>query len=63
MVFAKRSLVVLALAVSVSFTASAFNTGALVRNTANNALKGNNQAPVFGRYVFRRAQCRISHRS
>lgn len=49
MVFAKRSLVVLALAVSVSFTASAFNTGALVRNTANNALKGNKQAPVFGR--------------
>jgi len=48
-VFAKRSLVVLALAVSVSFTASAFNTGALVRSAANNALKGNKQAPVFGR--------------
>lgn len=49
MTFAKRSLVVLALAVSVSYSASAFNPGAFVRNTAGNALTGNKQAPVFGR--------------
>lgn len=51
MTFAKRSLVVLALAVSVSYSASAFNPGAFVRNTAGNTLTGNKQAPVFGRYV------------
>jgi len=49
MTFAKRSLVVLALAVSVSYSASAFNPGAFVRNTAGNALTGNQKVPVFGR--------------
>jgi len=49
MAFAKRSLVVLALAVSVSYSASAFNTGALVRNVAGNALLGNKQLPVLKR--------------
>ena len=54
MTFAKKFLVVLALAVSVSFSASAFNPGAFVRNSAGKALLGNKQPPVFGRYVERR---------
>ena len=49
MTFAKRSLVVLALAVSVSYSASAFNPGAFVRNTGGKALLGNKQPPTFGR--------------
>ena len=49
--FAKSSLVLLALAVSVSYSASAFNPGTFVRNTAGNGVTGNKHAPVFGRYV------------
>jgi len=53
MTFAKRSLVVLALALSVSYSASAFNPGALVRNAAGNGLAGKTQAPLFGRSEVR----------
>ena len=49
MAFAKRSLVVLALAVSVSYSASAFNTGAFVRNAAGNALLGGKQPQLLKR--------------
>lgn len=49
MAIAKRSLVVLALAVSVSYSASAFNTGALVRNVAGNALLGGKQPQLLKR--------------
>lgn len=51
MTFAKRSLVVLALAASVSYSASAFNPGAFVKNAAGNALAGKRQFPIANRYV------------
>jgi len=46
MTIAKRALVILALAISVSIGASAFNPGAFVRNAAGNALAGKRQLPL-----------------
>ena len=46
MTIAKRALVTLALAASVSIGASAFNPGAFVKNAAGNALAGARQLPI-----------------